>query len=73
MRLDDARAVVLATAINSLTPVSIVERRVDVPAIYATAKNYRPPLDLDATVFRYVMPARRVCCSRSTRRRLSRT
>jgi hypothetical protein len=60
MRLDDARAVVLATAINSMTPASIVDLRVDVPAIYATARNYRPPLDLDANVFRYSSAQRAV-------------
>src|SRR6476659_4924752 len=43
-----ARAVVLATTMNSVVPApSIAELQIRVPAVYAIAR-YAPPLDLDA-------------------------
>ena len=61
---DDARAVVLAAAISSVAPEPIVDVRVKVPAVFAVARDYAPPLDLDAAVFRY-----RVACRATTLRR----
>lgn len=49
-----ARAAVLATALASTAlPESIVERQLKVPAIRLVIPAHRPPLDLNAPIFRY--------------------
>ena len=65
MTRDDARAAVLAFAINSVTPRSIVELRLKVPAIVHVIKHDFLPR------FRY-RPLRRLSCSSRSRRNASR-
>lgn len=49
-----ARAAVLATALASTAlPESIVERQLKVPAIRIVIPAHRPPLNLNAPIFRY--------------------
>jgi len=65
-----ARAVVLATTMNSVVPApSLFELQIRVPAIYAIAPKYAPPFDplgiAKPTATR--LSSRRCCESRSSR------
>ena len=48
-----ARAVVLAGALAVTPPDGELVRRTEVPAIQLIIRRQRPPLDLDAPIYRY--------------------
>ena len=53
-----ARAALLAGAlVSSPLPETLLERRVNVPAIRMVVPQQRPPLNLDAAIFRYRLEA----------------
>jgi hypothetical protein len=52
--MSETSALFLSMALDSIElPQSIVERLLIVPAIRRVNRDYRPPLNLDAPIFRY--------------------
>ena len=56
--MSDTSALFLSMALDSVElPQSVVERMLLVPAIRRVNRDYHPPLNLDAPIFRYRVAA----------------
>ena len=52
--MSETSALLLAAALDATElPQSLIERMLIVPAIRRVNRDYRPPLNLDAPIFRY--------------------